>query len=92
MYARVQQVMAQFVLKIEKLSHMMGQPEYQKWCALTVSVPDYGSSFNLICSLYGQSFPIRKARHRQDGRVLSAFVTKLAAMVDLLPLCPSIDD
>ena len=28
MYARVPQVMAQFVLKIEKLSHIMGQPQY----------------------------------------------------------------
>ena len=28
MYVRVPQAMAQFVLKIEKLSHIMGQPQY----------------------------------------------------------------
>ena len=48
MYALVPKLMAQFVLKIEKLSPVMGQPQYWKWRALTVSVLDYGSCFNLI--------------------------------------------
>jgi len=43
MYARVPQAMAQFVLRIELLSISWGQPQYLKWRALTVSVPDYGS-------------------------------------------------
>ena len=41
MYARVPQAMAQFVLKIEKLSHIIRR-------ALTVSVPDYDSCAKLI--------------------------------------------
>ena len=45
MYARVPQAMAQFVLKIEKYSHIMGTaPVLEiKQRALTVSVPGYGS-------------------------------------------------
>jgi len=43
MCARVPHGMAQFVLKIEKFSHIMGTTQYLKWRALTVSVPDYGS-------------------------------------------------
>ena len=42
---RVLRAMAQFVLK-RKLSDICGQPQYQKWHALTVSVPDYGSCDN----------------------------------------------
>ena len=44
MYARVPQAMAQFALKIEKLSHIMGTAPILEIGALTVSVPDYGSS------------------------------------------------
>jgi len=45
MYARVPHMMAQFVLKIEKLSHIIGTAQgcEQKWCPIMVSVPDYGS-------------------------------------------------
>ena len=42
MYARVPQAMAQFVLKIEKLSHIMAPTPILEWRALTVSIPDYG--------------------------------------------------
>jgi len=45
MYARVPQAMAQFVLKIELLSHIMVTNPILEWRALTVSVPDYGSWF-----------------------------------------------
>ena len=43
MFTRVAHMMAQFILQIELLSHIWGQPQYLKWRALTVSVPDYGS-------------------------------------------------
>ena len=43
MYADAPRGKAQFVLKIEKFSHIIGAPQYLKWRAPTVSVPDYSS-------------------------------------------------
>ena len=48
MYARVPQAMAQFVLKIEKLSHIMGPAPILGMARAHGLRPDYGSSLHLL--------------------------------------------
>ena len=64
MYARVPQAIAQFVLKLEKLSHIIGT-------ALSVSVPDYGSS----------SYPIHSPK---SAPVCFIFSTHMVLLVPVL--------